>query len=680
MIVVTRSSDVLIRQAIGKENADKVTVARLSDIGRFIQVDPDLEEIRKDAFIVTEADVKNRSERERFIAACKTAHVNAKIIYIQKGKKGPQEFVSGSVNNIYKVLIQPSKEAIAEAIYSDLINSTRKPTVQSDMDKKHSIESSFKSDDFLKEAAVIPPDSERVMPTGDEPEVLDIADEEDKDTVIESTGDEEVKPSVVEEMQRLKTISDLNALSQRIKASNIMKELARDSTKYSEIETVLQGLSSKINNILVDPSLTTLEEKMRQVDTVLLDKEYFKARSNTMIEKYVEDIIHGITSKVQELLGARLEELRRSIISANRFSEETMDFASLAAINSERSNLLFELASYKKDLNEIFANLDELTSSTYSKMAEGVNEPTENGRINDAFKMRHGMLVSDETIDSIERLIKAEAEDTALFKSLSRNMLEIVSLYGKLQQYDNMTIAALNRVIQVITSNNVEDSVLANTIMKMALNIYIGEEGSGTTVVPYVISAMESRMNANVLLIDLTSFGKYEDYGISTMGLREYLTNKTEDRFIVVNDELSSYEELQKLIVAINKSAQYYRYINVVMSPEQKEYLDIIAVESLCLNYIIDNKSKSIKSMKEFLDNTKYGNVARRVISNMNVTDIPTVVSKLGINEVIDIHFVSIPYVEQITTCGIKNMNPAELTVVEEAFKEVVKYASRYTS
>ena len=113
----------------------------------------------------------------------------------------------------------------------------------------------------------------------------------------------------------------------------------------------------------------------------------------------------------------------------------------------------------------------------------------------------------------------------------------------------------------------------------------------------------------------------------------------------------------------------------MVISPEQEEIFHVIASDVLCVNYITDTNNRSLAFMKEFIARTKYENVAQRVILNKCSISCEPMIEALGLLDTMDINIVKIPFINQIIDCSLKHINPDVLSVVEDGFREVSKYA-----
>ena len=398
--------------------------------------------------------------------------------------------------------------------------------------------------------------------------------------------------------------------------------------------------------IMADPSIKSLETKLEKVRALLYDKEYYKVKTNTVIEQRVEDIIELLTIHTKELLSKRLEELDQAILSINTKKDiGEVTFTRLAGITDERANIILELTTLDKEIHNIYLASDKLVNDVAASIAEDEADLTGNPLVNAHLRMRNEKIISENALNTIIKILSTCDKTSEEFKSAVREISVMRAKLNKLLDLDKETIVAQTQIINFLRSNQIEETVIAETLIKKSLRVFTGNEGTGRTIVPYVLSKYKARQNTNVLYIDLTGTSKLTDYGYTVISLDDWILNKQEKQFCAVAGKINDTpEDSQRLLVSLVKAADYYRVINVVISPEQEEIFHVIASDVLCVNYITDTNNRSLAFMKEFIARTKYENVAQRVI-------------------------------HQIIDCSLKHINPDVLSVVEDGFREVSKYA-----
>ena len=61
---------------------------------------------------------------------------------------------------------------------------------------------------------------------------------------------------------------------------------------------------------------------------------------------------------------------------------------------------------------------------------------------------------------------------------------------NKLLDLDKETIVAQTQIINFLRSNQIEETVIAETLIKKSLRVFTGNEGTGRTIVPKLIDAV----------------------------------------------------------------------------------------------------------------------------------------------------------------------------------------------
>lgn len=129
-------------------------------------------------------------------------------------------------------------------------------------------------------------------------------------------------------------------------------------------------------------------------------------------------------------------------------------------------------------------------------------------------------------------------------------------------------------------------------------------------------------------------------------GFDDWMENRYQENCCIVAGSLTEGEEsLQRFLVALTKAADYYRVINVVMTPEQKAAFDMLVPDVLCVNYIVDPAASALDFFAGFIRETRYDNVAQRVIINKCIPSTTSaVIERLGLVEDMEVHVTTIPY------------------------------------
>lgn len=488
---------------------------------------------------------------------------------------------------------------------------------------------------------------------------------EDRDSVL------------AQRIRETNTVADISQLTKNLQASALIKDLIETNSTYAGIEEKLKALNDTIFNILGDNNIKSLDEKLSKVRAILHDKAFFSAKGDTIIEQRLEEVVEMICSQTSSLLQSRLNEIDTAIrrVSAHRDSENNS--ARLTGLNEERANIIVELRTLEMEINQIFRATDTLIMTTATRIAETADNITGNDMINMHLKARGTTVVSDETVTAVRAALELSSDKVPdTFTEMKIKVIGMIKLLSKLFDLDQEIIAAQQAEINFLKAHNVEDSIIAETILKKALRVYIGESDTGRSIIPYLISKYKSRQNANVLCIDLTGESKYTKYGIQYQHVDTYLAELNQREFLLVAGRVdNTVSSAQRIVTALIKAADYYRVINVVLTPDQKELFETIAQDVLSVNFLVDTNPGKIERMRETIQNCTIQNVGRRVLVNKCDVPVRAIIDKLGLADQIDYQICIIPTVPVIVDAGLNGYDPYGVSSVDLVMEEVVKHA-----
>lgn len=677
MIECTSHIAEIAKLAFGSKNV--FVSNRKQMIDRFI-LDPALSDVAREAFIVTDADFNVKTKKD-FLEAAAAKHPDVVIIYVSRRGKSDVK----PENGINMVLEKPNAEKLANAVFSIIESVTRKADVVSsstiaqtefqntniEMDEDVFTDAFGKPLEFDYTAAEEYKEPEPELEAGVEVPV-DLG-------VVEEPVVQEEMPSVPEEtlLERLSNcqhITDLKNFTDELKATGIIKDIIKTQADYTAIEERIKGLNEKINAVYDDP-LIPMQEKLDKVHALLYDKGYYRAKTNTVIEQRIEELFSTIISKTMGYVNERCRELDKAISKYATYPFEQHQSTRVTALLNERSNVLLELAAMQTEMQCIYMGLEKVATEITDTIADQSN--TDTGRpLQDSRQRLLGVAtVPIETHEIIERILTKQYESAEDFEEAKRNIIELTKKLVHVLNMDKETFEAVTKTVELLKANNIEDTIIKETLIKKSLRVFVAQPGTGGTVIPYICSKVKSRESGNVLYIDITGNSKLQNYGEVTTDLAEWLDNPAEAQFKIVTGNLSNTPEMgQRLLVALTKAADYYRTINVVVRPEQNNIFDMIVPDVLCVNYIVDAASTDLEWYANFIKDTQYENVGQRVILNKAIPSVTSLVlDKLHLVTEYNVQCVSIPYEPVVVECAIRGIKPYEVEQVMLAFREVCK-------
>ena len=671
MIIASNDCNALLKSIFKRGDANKVMIGRPNDIFEKLQIDPRSLPNPIDAFVLSSIDMNRRKIDAQFQAALERKHPDAKVIYVCKARREDGFFGNP---NIDEYLVKPKADDVSEAIYRMAAKLSEKPTIQSSSEEAAQLSPRENKIDMK---AILAEEAVTAEPEEEKEDVVDIKPEDlSTDTEpepIQDTKSEGKEPELVTRMKRAQSVADVANLMRETNAETLLKDLAKDNANYSILENKLHALREDIANVMVDGSIN-MEQRLSKVRTIMYNKKYFTTQTNTIIEQYVSEIIESLTSNTIGLLDERLHQIDESIKLSARYGNGAQNFGRLTGINEERANIIMDLNTLKQEVQEIGVKAVDTLHDITSEVAAKNQELTGNNIIDNNIKAHGSFIVDGDVIETLRNILLCADSSTDLFKTAVQKITAMIEAYNKLVSLDKEQIAATNEMVKYLKAHNIDDTVIANTLLKKSLRVFTGIEGSGRSIVPYILSKRKSKENCNVLLIDLTGTCKYEDYGIKSYDIADYKANRYENDFVVVTGTCTSVESAQNLTAILTRAADFYRVINIVLPTDNKDVFDVIAHDVRVINYLTTTKRRSMEAIKDFMSITSYENVGQRVIVNDTSATLTELSQYFGLLDRIDVGIISIPHIKQIELCSLNGLDPTTIDAVNEAFAEVSKY------
>lgn len=675
MVICTKSCDSLVKVAL-REQHGSLSVQRFVDILGLLQVDPNLQEQSIEAFVISSADVKSSRMATMFEQACAVKHPNAYLIYIDKERKANK--YSSGFNGIDKVLSKPKAPDVAKAIYSVASQLSEKPKVESARIKVEELdptEDEVSFDDITESYN---------EPVEDELDIfaeLDSAKEEPAELSIPTQEPEEVEEvseednQLAKRLRSAKEIVDVTQVMREVTAETVLSNLAKENAQYNILEDKLKELSANIYAVMQDNTIP-FNERVSKARSLGYDKRYFNIQSNTLVERYVLDIIDALTGTMETAVNDLCARIEEQITHAAQYNGDQMNFGRLSGIDEKRGRIIIELRTCEHEIREIAVKIADVCNEIATERNITLRELTGNDMLDNAIKSRNGAtLISGDIFKSMISVISSSKQYVEFSQELILKLSVLVDQYNALMKADKEMLAAQQEVVKFLHQHNVEDSVIANTLLKKSLRVYIGDSGVGRSILTYLISERKSRQNYNVLYIDLTGENQLHRYGINTITLDDYIERRTEMPFTVVTGKCRDNMHAQELNAILTRAADYYRVINVVISTEQQDIYDILCRDVLSVNLITNTKYRNMENIKALSKELNYENVAKRIIVNDCSIRSGDVIEYFDLLNDLSTQVLTMPHIDQIEVASFRAFNPHNLDIVAAAIEELTQYA-----
>lgn len=681
MILCTKNSDALVRSAVNREQKNSVSIIKFQDLLEKLKIDPSASSQKIDAFVITNIDIRNKRDLDSLLVSLASKHPLSKIIFINKTAKACE--ITENTEGIDYYFNKPKPMELKEAIYSVAAKLTEKPVILSDEEKASSLNPVEQKIDVKAMLKSVGEDDMENSDSNNADNFSGSLSSEKFDSIVddikfkEQDKEDEQKVYESEMTKRIKetrSVGDLAGLMREVNAEEMLKRLALENHNYNVLETKVRTLRDSINEIMYSNSALTLQERYEKARAVLYDTDAYTVKSNTIVEEYLREIFETIINQSNVLLTSELDRIQESIKRSVTY-EGQVNYGRLAGLNEERGNAILAMKTIENEITEIGVKCADILDEIIKKQAEESENPTESQVFNIKLNQMGLMLRSGDFIDIIKSLIELAQNVSSEFIQYTSKVEACVESMRILLNKDSEQIAAMASLVKIMQQKNVTDSVIANTLLKKSLRVFIARENTGRTIIPYALSYYKSRENSNVLYIDLTGTSKLDNYGIKSYTLSDYEANRYEEQLCIVNGKINSIDQAQRLVAILTRAADYYRVINVIMSPEQKDIIDIISTDVLCVNILTDSNKKNMEWAKQALETFKYDNVARRLICNRCSISMTRLCSYLEMFDVVDIQILSIRNLDIIESASYDLVDPTSFTTVSELLKEIRRYA-----
>lgn len=695
MVIVTQSVVKLLRPVMNQEERHNIVAAKIDAIFSRITVDPSIDGNTVDAYVLSSKDISRPNHINMLKDALSKKHEKSHIIWINANARVKIEITPDTLGiDVY--LTTPEPNAVKEAIYSISAKLTEKPVIISSKDEiikeeekqtEDKKNEKFNPIELLDKAGIKIDEQDKQ----DKQEVQDVQQDnnnqnmQNEEIVIEDIVNQvnvkqqrdEFEPSIVKHAKSATSVTDITLLRKELDAQQLLKELINNNTDYRTVEQQLSALSAKVFSIMSNSEYPTLKEKLERVKAVMYNRREYATHSNLLIQQYIEKILNTVTDATLRIIDNRLEEIQQSInLSLRAYNGEVFHLGRLAGINEERANLLLDLSTLDKECSELATQLFDTSHSIADIMKDKENKLTGSDIIDMRIKTVEKTIISENSLRLIQSVLETASINNDKYDECCMKVSKMINNIIRLLELDEETISAQQALLKLIKSKNIEDTVIANSLLKKSIRVFVTMKDTGSSIVPYILSYYKSRQNKNVLLVDMTGRCKWSDYGIRNYtNFESYSTSMYEERFIAVEGNPLNMNNIQKFMNILSKSADFYSVINIVLDASQIDILNVILPEVLTVNYLVDTDIHRVDAMKYCINETIVDNICRRVILNKCDMNIAKFVTRLGLEECLDIQILSIPTVVQILQAPFDNFCPVEVDRVEEAFKEVLLYA-----
>ena len=660
MVVATKSVDAILK---GIVSPDKLMLARMDSIIKSIQLDPAISSPKKELFVISNEDIKSAKVRKDFLEALNTKHSDCVIMFINK--RGVD--IPGITPDLFNSYInKPKHEDVRDAFVSLVEEAEAKA--------KFSVDDDLGEIDKMPEGVVS-------VPTTEEPEEVEEEVKEEEPIRIEEVEVPEEQPQVepehdltlIERIRQAENWAALGAVSKEINASRVVQEIASTNATFKQSEAYVAALQESITAIMMDPDID-VKSKLDKVHAIMCDKSFISAKTSSIIEQNVEMIVRLLTEKASEEISEIASSMNEKVnMMLSRRTVVQSPNARLANIADQKAKLLIELSTIDFEIRRMLDTVVKTVNDTTDNVVESAMPTSGSALVDQQIQMKFGNLVPDTIIETLDKLFVTGKDASEEFGKLSDLVHSCIrKLYAALDLHAEEA-DILGNTIRYMKANKVEDTVIANSILKKATRMYITSGDFDSTAIVHLISSEAARKITNVLIVDLTKSDTFNLYGIKTNKLSNMLDSVEcicDDKFSIISnfDDDSvglNTDNLQRLSSKLLMYAKNYSRIHLIVSDDMKEVIEFFKSDVISMNFIVNCFPRDIARFKETIASSRVDNTAMRVILINYVSDSAKICEDLGIMEWLDVQLATIPIIPELHHCALNKQDPFFVSSVQ---------------
>lgn len=703
-MIYTSSLNVLVKKALGKQ----VMQSNLNKICEQLVLDPDTTNM--DVVVLGPNDLVG-PRVTRVQNALNNKHPDICVIYIYV-KDAERDLIDCEYKRqCKKIKVQDIKEAFEEFVGNHKIRQGKQQVTSADFDVNPNVpggnairsEATLVDDDYGGNG--MPGDDEVETPSAVsqitqeiqstlEPEPMNIPERDtsaftvtpevplDTQPVMQPVFEAQVEPSVNTEpaftatptveqsLANIRNYEEWSLLKEHLTHDSIVKQLINENSEYIGLINMLDVLDQRIETVWRDSALSA-DQKFEKIKEIGLERAVVRATTNSINVEKVISIISTIVLSAKRTVEEKVQSLDCALYKITTDKTKLTDTSYIDKAIEERTKVQLELLNMSRGIVDLYKSIDTLVVDEIQELDKKL--PSSNAFINNMVKpIGTQIFTPTNTAALANKLMKALQENSIVASQLEESVNAVIDNLFTLCEKDEEIIRYQQNMINMLKAHRVEDVIITNTLLKKVLRLYVGADNTGRSATAVTWCGILSRRQ-NSLLLDLTGRSKFREYGITPMRLDDFLTSRPETPFLCVeSDHIPAPEELQEIVTQLKARLNYYPYVNIILAPEDTNGIQQLSDEALCIHYITDCSTSSIKVMKDVVSKHTTKNIARKLITIDTPVSPLMIADSLGIDPT-SARIVTLPNVPAIRACSLRHDRPYEYTDVVKVFEEAFR-------
>lgn len=476
--------------------------------------------------------------------------------------------------------------------------------------------------------------------------------------------------TVEDSLSKMTNFDEWRIMQDHLHHDSIVKSLINENSEYVGLIQTLDVLDQRIEAVWRDTALTP-NMKFEKIKEIGLERAVVRATTNSINVEKVISIISTIVLSAKRTVDEKLNSVNSSMNKITADKEKIMDSSYINRAIEERTKVQLELLNISRGIVDLYKSIDSLVTDEIAELDRKL--PSANQFINDMVKpIGTQIFTPANTAALANKLLRALQENNVVASQLEESVNAMIENLFQLCNKDEEIIQYQQNMINLLKANRVEDVIITNTLLKKVLRLYVGTDNSGRSATAITWSGILSRRH-NCILIDVTGRAKFEDYGVQPISFDDFVHGRQETSFLCVDaGKQLSPEELQVLVHVVKSKLNYYSYVNIIVAPEDANAIDQLSDEALCIHYITDCTTSSIRDMREVIKRHKTQNIARKLVTIDTPVSPLMIADSIGIDPTIT-KVISLPNVPAVRACALRHDRPYEYNDVVQVYEEAFR-------
>lgn len=475
---------------------------------------------------------------------------------------------------------------------------------------------------------------------------------------------------VEETIANVRNTEEWELFKEHLNHDSIVKSLIEENSEYVGLINTLDVLDRQIETVWRDSQLS-FDQKFEKIKDIGLQKAVVRAKTNSQNVEKVVSIISTIVLSAKRTVDEKIQSLDTALYKITTDKAKITDTSYIDKAIEERTKVQLELLNISRSIVDLYKSIDNLVVDEIAELDRKL--PSANAFINDMIKpIGTQIFTPTNTAVLANKLMRALQENTVVASQLEESINAVIENLFELCDKDEAIIRYQQNMINMLKAHRVEDVIITNTLLKKVLRLYVAADNTGRSATAITWCGILSRRQ-NSLLLDLTGRAKFREYGITPMRLDDFMTSRIEQQFLCVeSDHIPSPDELQEIVAQLKSRLNYYPYVNVIMAPEDTNGIQQLSDEALCIHYITNCSSSSMKVMKDVVANHTTQNIARKLITIDTPVSPLMIADNIGLDPTV-VKIVTLPSVPAIRACSLRHDRPYEYSDVQKIFEEAFR-------